>query len=130
MIKYDTTDHRVEIKGSIMQLVPESIFLFHEIYNMILGDKNNGDSEKMAEYFKNEIINALPYAFISKDELRNENERIEKENEERLEKIKDSLDKLGELIKLLEESENETEDIRSADFNSDEEFSKWLHGDD
>ena len=131
MIKYDTTDHRVEIQGSIGQLIPESIFLIHEIYNMILEDKDNGDSEKMAEIFKKEMLNALPMVFISKDKLKKENERIEKENKERLEKLKDSLNKLGELLNMLEEEdEDKNEDIRSADFDSEDEFSKWLHGDD
>lgn len=126
MIKYDTTDHRVEIQGSIGQLIPESIFLIYEIYNMILEDDADNASNA-AEFYKKEMLNALPMVFISKDKLKKENERIEKENKERLEKLKDSLNKLGELLNILEEKD---EDIRSADFDSEDEFSKWLHGDD
>ena len=121
MIEFISGDH-VKINGSLMELVSDSIHMVSDVYNAI-----KEDDEKLAEEYKKDITNMLYIAFLSDDEIRDE---ANKQKDEFKRRINDILDKLNELFEKSEKEEKEkNKDIRSADFDSDDEFAKWFHSD-
>lgn len=110
MIEYVSGDH-LNISGNTIELVTDTIHMISEIYEVI-----KQKDEDLAYEYKKDVNHMLYAAFMSKEELNNEAQKQRKEFKRRIE---DMLETIQNAL--------DNKDIRSADFNSDDEFEKWFH---
>lgn len=110
MIEYVSGNH-LNISGNTLDLVKDTIHMINEIYEVI-----KQRDEDLAHEYKKDVSNMLYIAFMSEEELNNE---AQKKRNEFKRRIEDMLETIQNAL--------DNKDIRSADFNSDDEFEKWFH---
>lgn len=147
MIILNTETGKVEIEGSSMQLAVEVAALINGIYDGFLND----GKEEGANDFKKHIETLFPTAFMSTEEIKKKTEEMKKKTVEEMGNLVDSLKTLQNVMKATTKDEleqalhdlearaetirakkkaEENKDIRSADFDSEDEFVKWFRGTD
>lgn len=147
MIILNTETGRVEVEGSSVQLAVEVAALIKGIHDGFV----NGDKEAGAADFKKHLEILLPTAFLPNEELEKKTEEMRKQTVEKMGDLADALKTLHNLMKATTKDEleqalhdleahaetikakqkaEENKDIRSADFDSEDEFVKWFRGTD
>lgn len=147
MINLNTVTGKVEIDGSSMELAVEIAALIKGIHDGFLKD----GKEEGAEDFKKHIETLLPTAFMPDEEIKKQTEEMRKKTVEEMGNLVDSLKTLQNVMKATTKDEleqalhdlearaetirakkktEENKDIRSADFDSEDEFVKWFRGTD
>ena len=134
MIKFDTEKMNdgsgLKISGSPEDIAIEVASLAKTIHD-IMKDYD----EEMAMLYEMNLMNAVVCAFESDEE---EKKKLIEEHTKQMEMInklrgiKDFLDKVKEGLEKERENleKDNITDIRRSEFDSDEEFKKWLRGDD
>ena len=147
MIILNTETGRVEVEGSSIQLAVEDAALIKGIHD---GFVNEG-KEEGAKDFKKHIETLLPATFLPSDEIVKQAEEMKKQTVEKMGDLADALKTLQNVMKATTKDEleqalhdleahaetirakkkaEEDKDIRSADFDSEDEFVKWFRGTD
>ena len=147
MIILNTETGRVEVEGSSMQLAVEVAALIKGIYDGFLND----NKEEGGKDFKKHLESLLPTAFMPDEELEKKTEEMKKKTVEEIGNLTEALKTLQNLMKATTKDEleqalhdleahaetikakkkaEEDKDIRSADFDSEDEFVKWFRGTD
>ncbi len=145
MIILNTETGRVEVEGSSVELAVEVAALVKGIYDGFI----NGDKEVGAADFKKHIEILLPTAFMPGEEIEKKTEEMKQQAVEKMGDLADALKTLHNLMKATTKDEleqalhdleeraetfrakqkaEEDKDIRSADFDSEDEFVKWFRG--
>ena len=125
MIEFSTKDAEnpvIHYSGKVTFVASEALAMISAIYKMV-----KEDDPDAAEAFKFCIEKGMDVTFLSQEECKKIVEESEKQVDEMLEKVSKALDTLKQLVNE-KEVEKENEDIRSADFDSDDQFTKWFHG--
>ena len=127
MIKFDSETGSISIEGSGPELVAGTIQFLHAMYEILKEDNPN-----MADIYKYEVENNIPYAWKSAEELKEISAKMIEEKKELINDLNDLLEKMKEMLYKSDsdESSEEQKDIRSADFDSDEQFQNWFRGED
>lgn len=129
MIKFDSETGSISIKGTGPELVAGTIQFLHAMYESIKENNPN-----MADIYKHEVENNIPYAWKSTEELKEISAKMIEEKKELVNDLTSLLEKMKEMLASVEsdqdESSEEPKDIRSADFDSDEQFQNWFRGED
>ena len=124
MINYNSKEGYLEITGTLVELAAETSSFIHQMYESI-----KQKDPIVAEHYKDMIKSVFEkdLIFISSDELHEASE-IAKENTAKM------LDSFDELMKGLRDTINKMDqrekDIRSADFDDNDKFLKFFHGED
>lgn len=122
MLKIDTSDHDkcvVEMKGSIIEITAELATVVQNIYDSISKDNHMAGLIFLKDF--------MHYMEKIADNIVNEAEERQKKS------MDDPMSLLAfmSLLKAMQaDKRHEKKDIRSADFDDDEEFRKWFHGGD
>ena len=126
MIKYNSGDKEtssmLEIKGTLIELAAEASTFLHSMYMSFLQD-----SPIVAEKFKELITETVSRGYIFMDDK--QLHEVANSKKEESAKVIDALNGLLDLLKKAAGNEPESKDIRSADFDSDDDFRKWFHTD-
>lgn len=147
MIILNTETGKVEVEGSSIQLAVEVAALIKGIHDGFL---NDGKEEGAAD-FKKHVESLLPTTFMPNDEIVKQTEEMKKQTVEKMGDLADALKTLQNVMKATTKDEleqalqdleahaesirakkkaEEDKDIRSADFDSEDEFVKWFRGTD
>lgn len=145
MIHLNTETGTVEIEGSSIQLAVEVAALIKGIHDGFL---NDGKEEGAAD-FKKHVESLLPTTFMPNDEIKKQTEEMRKQTVEKMGDLADAIKTLQNVMKATTKDEleqalqdlethaetirakkkaEEDKDIRSADFDSEDEFVKWFRG--
>lgn len=127
MIKFDSETGLISIKGAGPVLVADTIQFLHAMYEVL-----KEDNPRMAEIYKQEVEKNVPYAWKSAEELKEISAKMVQEKKELINDLNNLLEKMKEMFDKSDpdESSEEQKDIRSADFDSDEQFQNWFRGED
>lgn len=127
MIKFDSETGSISIEGIGPVLVADTIQFLHAMYEIL-----KEDNPRMAEIYKQEVEKNVPYAWKSAEELKELSVKMAQEKKELINDLNDLLEKMKEMLYKSDsdESSEESKDIRSADFDSDEQFQNWFRGED
>lgn len=121
MLKFNSQEGSIELNGSVGMIACETLAMMRGIYRTF----QNNISQEAADYYKRTISELFKSAFMSDEELQQEMNKDKENILKRLESLKDLLDNLSDKVA---KDMNENKDIRSADFDSNEDFEKWFHG--
>ena len=145
MIHLNTETGTVEVEGSSIQLAVEVAALIKGIHDGFLND----GKEEGAKDFKKHVEMLLPTTFMPSDEIVKQAEEMKKQTVEKMGDLADALKTLQNVMKATTKDEleqalqdleahaetirakkkaEEDKDIRSADFDSEDEFVKWFRG--
>ena len=145
MIHLNTETGTVEVEGSSIQLAVEVAALIKGIHDGFLND----GKEEGAKDFKKHVEMLLPTTFMPSDEIVKQAEEMKKQTVEKMGDLADALKTLQNVMKATTKDEleqalqdleahaetirakkkaEEDKDIRSADFDSVDEFVKWFRG--
>lgn len=147
MIILNTETGRVEVEGSSIQLAVEVAALIKGIHDGFLND----GKEEGADDFRKHLEILLPTTFMPAEEIKKQTEEMKQKTVEKMGDLADALKTLQNLMKATTKDEleqalhdleahaetikakkkaEENKDIRSADFDSEDEFVKWFRGTD
>lgn len=119
MLKIDTSDHdkcAIEMKGSMVEITAELATVVENIYKSF-----SKENHMAGLIFLRDFMRCMETIA----------EGAANETEERSKKSMDPMRLLAimSLFKTMQaDKRHEKKDIRSADFDDDEEFKKWFHG--
>lgn len=118
MIKFDSENpNQIKIAGAPKEIAVEVAAFAKTIHDMML----EYDEDVAMEY----QMNLLMLIFAAFENNHEEKKRLIAEHEKRME-LFERLKGLKTLVQRLEDSKSE--DIRRSEFDSDDEFRKWFHG--
>ena len=119
MLKIDTSDHDkcvVEMKGPMIEITEELATVVQSIYDSISKDNHMAGLIFLKDF--------MHYMEKIADNIVNEAEERHKKSTDPMRLLA-----LMSLLKAMQaDKKHEKKDIRSADFDDDEEFKNWLHG--
>ena len=119
MLKIDTSDHDkcvVEMKGPMIEITAELATVVQSIYDSISKDNHMAGLIFLKDF--------MHYMEKIADNIVNEAEERHKKSTDPMRLLA-----LMSLLKAMQaDKKHEKKDIRSADFDDDEEFKNWLHG--
>ena len=143
MIILNTETGKVAVEGSSVMLASEVLALIKGIYE---GFVNEG-KEEGGKSFKESLEKTLPIAFMPTEEIEEKTKEMREQAIEDMGNVADALKTLQNVMKAttkdeleqalrdlearaetirLKKKAGENKDIRSADFDSEDEFLKWF----